>query len=69
MLHNVHVFDELDNSAVPKYLQAVKNMKTMPDEVTFQEKIVFKSKSVFSSLEATVNVFLGASFQGISIVL
>ena len=45
-----------------------KNMKTTPNEVTFQEKIVFKSKSVFNSLEATVNVFLGASFQGISIV-
>ena len=68
MLHNVHVFDELDNSAVPT-CRLSKNMKTMPDQVTFQEKIVFKSKSVFSSLEATVNVFLGASFQGISIVL
>ena len=40
----------------------------MPDEVTYQEKVVFKAKSVFNSLEATVNVILGASFQGISIV-
>ena len=53
---------------MPTVARPSKNMKTTPDEVTFQEKIVFKSKSVFNSLDARVNVFLGASFQGISIV-
>ena len=53
---------------MPTVARPSKNMKTIPDEVTFQEKIVFKSESVFNSLDARFNVFLGASFQGISIV-
>ena len=68
-LHNVHVFYGLDNSAhcSSGVARLSKNMKTMPNEVTYQEK-VFKSKSVFNYLKATINVFLGASFQGISII-